>query len=90
MKYHYKQMNSVVKDLSKDFPECGLCFGYIGNLEYGKDYRSWYIFTKVRKKYDRTFSYSISTSKDKEENLIFALDIDRFKVRLEEALAAAD
>ena len=90
MKYHYKQMNSVVKDLSKDFPECGLCFGYIGNLEYGKDYRSWYIFTKVRKKYDRTFSYSISTTGEDRDTLIFALDIDRFKVRLEEALAAAD
>ena len=89
MKYHYTQMNSVVKDLSKDFPECELCFGYLGNLEAGKDHRSWYIFTKVRDKYNGVFKYAISKSKDK-ERLTFLFDIERFKGRLEEMIAAAD
>jgi len=80
MKYHYTQMNSVVKDLAMDFPpECELSFGYIGNLEFGRDYRSWYIFTQCKDKRWSRLSYPIRV----EENYIFRLDKDKFKMWLE-------
>ena len=80
MRYNYEEMQSAVKDLAMDFPpECELSFGYIGNLEFGRDYRSWYIFTQCKDKRWSRLSYPIRV----EENYIFRLDKDKFKMWLE-------
>ena len=80
MRYNHEEMQSAVKDLAMDFPpECELSFGYIGNLEFGRDYRSWYIFTQCKDKRWSRLSYPIRV----EENYIFRLDKDKFKMWLE-------
>ena len=83
MRYNYEQIQSVVKDLAKSFPpECELSFGYIGNLEFGRDDRSWYIFTQCKDNHWHRMSYPVRVSKD-EEDYIFRLDKDKFKMWLE-------
>jgi len=40
--------DELKKQLAEKYPQIGLTFGYIGNLERWGDDRSWYFFTKVR------------------------------------------
>lgn len=43
----YEQLDALQKELAAKYPEIGLTFGYIGNIERWGDQRCWKFFTRV-------------------------------------------
>jgi len=43
-----ERCETLLKEMQELFPQVGLSFGYIGNVERWGDERSWKFFTKVK------------------------------------------
>lgn len=43
----YQRMQQLVDSLADRYPAAGLSLGYIGNIQFGKDDRSWRVFTTL-------------------------------------------